>query len=42
MDWRGRYLDNVIRDRLWRSMTPEAIYMHEITNGFQVERSIGN
>ena len=40
MDGRGRYLDNIFIERLWRSLKQEAIYLHEITNGFQAKRII--
>ena len=42
MDGRGRYLDNSFIERLWRSMKQEAVYLHEITNGFQAKRIIDN
>ena len=40
MDGRGRYLDNIFIERLWRSLKLEAIYLHEITNGIQAKRII--
>lgn len=40
MDGRGRYLDNIFIERLWRSPKQEAIYLHEITDGFQAKRTI--
>ena len=40
MDGRGRYLDNIFIERLWRSLKQEAVYLHEITNGFQAQRII--
>jgi putative transposase len=42
MDGRGRYLDNIFIERLWRSLKQEAVYLHEITDGFQAKRVIGN
>ena len=42
MDGRGRFLDNVFIERLWRSLKYEAIYLHEMTNGFEAERTISN
>lgn len=42
MDGRGRYLDNIVIERLWRSLKQEAVYQHEITDGFQAKRIIGN
>ena len=41
MDGRGRCLDNVFIERLWRSLKYEAVYLHEMTDGFVVERVIG-
>jgi putative transposase len=40
MDGRGRYLDNIFIERLWRSLKQEAVYLHEITNGFDAKRII--
>ena len=40
MDGRGRYLDNIFIELLWRSLKQEAIYLHEITDGFQAKRII--
>ena len=42
MDGRGRFLDNVFIERLWRSLKYEAIYLHELTNGFEAERAASN
>ena len=41
MDGRGRCLDNVFIERLWRSMKYEAVYLHELTDGFVAQRVIG-
>ena len=41
MDGRGRCLDNVFIERLWRSLKYEAVYLHELTDGFEAERVIG-
>ena len=41
MDGRGRCLDNIFIERLWRSLKYEAIYPHELTDGFAAERVIG-
>ena len=27
LDGRGRYLDNIFIERLWRSLNPEAVYL---------------
>ena len=40
MDGRGRYMDNIFIERLWRSLKYEAIYLHELTDGFMAERVI--
>ena len=40
MDGRGRYLDNTFIERLWRSLKQEAVYLHEIIDGFQAKRII--
>ncbi len=42
MDGRGRFLDNIFIERLWRSLKQEAIYLEEITNGFHAKRTITN
>jgi putative transposase len=34
MDGRGRCLDNIFIERLWRSLKYEAVYLHEMTDGF--------
>ncbi len=41
MDGRGRCLDNVFIERLWRSLKYEAVYLHELSDGFTAERVIG-
>ena len=40
MDGRGRYLDNIFIERLWRSLKQEAVYLEEIYDGFQARRVI--
>jgi putative transposase len=40
MDGRGRYLDNIFIERLWRSLKQEAVYLHELQDGFQDKRVI--
>ncbi len=40
MDGRGRWLDNVFIERLWRSLKYEAVYLHELADGFEAERVI--
>ena len=39
-DGRGRCMDNIFIERLWRSLKYEAIYLHELTDGFVAERVI--
>ena len=33
MDGRGRFLDNIFIERLWRSLKYEAVYLHELRDG---------
>ena len=40
MDGRGRCLDNVFIERLWRSLKYEAVYLHELQDGFEAQRVI--
>jgi putative transposase len=40
MDERGRCLDNIFIERLWRSLRQEAVYLHELQDGFQAKRVI--
>jgi len=42
MDGRGRCMDNIFIERLWRSLKYEAIYLHELSDGFVAERVIGD
>lgn len=42
MDGRGRCLDNIFIERLWRSLKYEAVYLHELTDGFKAERVIAD
>jgi putative transposase len=42
IDGRGRYHDNIFIERLWRSLKQEAVYLHQITDGFQAKRIIDN
>ena len=41
MDGRGRCLDNIFIKRLWRSLKYEAVYLHELADGFPAQRVIG-
>jgi putative transposase len=40
MDGRGRYLDNIFIERLWRSLKQEAVYLHELQDGFRAKHVI--
>jgi putative transposase len=40
MDGRGRCMDNIFIERLWRSLKYEAVYLVELTDGFKAERVI--
>ncbi len=42
MDGRGRFLDNIFIERLWRSLKYECVYLHEMTDGFVAKRHIKN
>ena len=42
MDGRGRFLDNIFIERLWRSLKQEAVYLEEIQDGFHARRVIGD
>ena len=41
MEGRGGWMDNIFIERLWRSLKYEAVYLHEMTDGFAAERVIG-
>ena len=40
MDGRGRYLDNIFIERLWRSPKQEAVYLHELQDSLQAKSVI--
>jgi putative transposase len=42
MDGRGRCMDNNFIEQLWRSLKYEAVYLHDLTDGFRAERVIGD
>lgn len=42
MDGRGRCMDNIFIERLWRSLKQEAVYLTEITDGFHARRAISD
>jgi putative transposase len=41
MDGRGRFLDNIFVERLWRSLKYENIYLHAYTTGSEVRQGLG-
>ena len=41
MDGKGRWMDNVFIERLWRSVKYECVYLHAIDNGTQAHLQIG-
>ena len=42
MDGRGRFLDNIFIERLWRSLKYEAVYLYELRDGPDAQRIIGS
>ena len=42
MDGRGRCMDNIFIERLWRSLKYEAVYLHEIADGLTARRVIAD
>ncbi len=40
MDGRGRCMDNIFIERLWRSLKYEAVYLQDIADGFAAQRII--
>ena len=40
MDGRGRCMDNVCIERLWRSLKYEAVYLQELADGFAARERI--
>jgi putative transposase len=41
MDGRGRYLDNIFVERLWRSVKYEEVYLHAYENGLEAHERLG-
>ena len=41
MDGKGRWMDNVFIERLWRSLKYECVYLHVFDNGIQAKHQIG-
>ena len=42
MDGRGRWMDNVFIERLWRTLKYECIYLNDFGGGFEARRGIGD
>ncbi len=42
MDGRGRFLDNIFIERLWRSLKYACIYLHAFSGGRDARRGIGD
>ena len=40
MDGKGRWIDNVFIERLWRSVKYEEVYLHAYTNGTEVRAAL--
>ena len=41
MDGKGRWMDNIFIERLWRSLKYESVYLHELTTGSHAREVIG-
>ena len=41
MDGKGSWLDNVLIERLWRSLKYECVYLHAFTGGSEARKMIG-
>jgi putative transposase len=41
MDGKGRWVDNVFIERLWRSLKYECVYLHAFQDGSQARQQIG-
>jgi len=41
MDGRGRWMDNIFIERLWRSLKYECVYLNELTTGTEARLAIG-
>jgi len=42
MDGKGRYMDNIFIERLWRSLKHECVYLQEYESSTEAKESIGN
>ena len=40
VDCRGRCMDNIFIERLWRSLKYEAVYLYELSDGFRAQKVI--
>ena len=40
MDGKGRWIDNVFIERLWRSVKYEEVYLHAYTNGTEARAAL--
>ena len=40
MDGKGRYLDNIFIERLWRSLKYECVYLHAWETGSQARAGV--
>ena len=41
MDGKGRWMDNVFIERLWRSLKYECVYLHAFQDGLDARQTIG-
>ena len=41
MDGKGRWIDNRMIERLWRSLMDECVYLHAFERGSQAKAGIG-
>ena len=41
MDGKGRWMDNIFIERLWRSLKYESVYLYELVTGSQARKVIG-
>jgi putative transposase len=42
MDGRGRFVDNIFVERLWRSLKYEEVYLNDYENVWEAENRIGS
>jgi len=42
MDGKGRWMDNIFIERLWRSLKYECVYLRDFETGFTARQEIGN